>query len=132
MLFSGRVLAVSWQSTVASKVTTAFDTNPSMSPNDPGGVWRFLFEPGYVLTAKDGANEWKAGVGLQIERSSNPALSSNRDSPNLNLDWLHESGINTFGVSYKYSEIAVRNAGVDASGQGINGTSASSALSGTW
>lgn len=132
MLFTEQVLADSWQSAVASKVTTAFDTNPSMSPIDPGGVWRVLYEPSYELTGKDGENEFRAGLGLQIERSSNAALSSNRDSPNLNLDWLRESGINTFGMSYKFSEIAVRNAGVDASGQGINGTSASHTLSGTW
>lgn len=132
MLSTEQVLADSWQSAVASKVTTAFDTNPSMSPNYPEGVWRVLYEPGYVLTGKDGANELRAGLGLQIERSSNPALSSNRDSPNLSLGWLHESGINTFGISYKYIEIAVRNSGVDASGQGINGTSASRTLSGTW
>jgi len=132
MLVTKPVLADSWQSAVSSKVTTAYDTNPTMSPNYPGGVWRILYEPGYLLTGRDGANELKAGLGLQIERSSNSALSANRDSPNLNLDWLREGEINTFGISYKYIEIAVRNAGVDASGQGINGTSASRALSGTW
>ena len=55
MLCTERVLADSWQSAVASKVTTAFDTNPSMSPNYPGGAWRFLFEPAYMLTGTDGA-----------------------------------------------------------------------------
>lgn len=131
-LAPGPVLAASWQSTVSSKVATEYDTNPSMSSSYPGGVWRALFEPGYMLTGTEGANELRARAGVQIERSSNPSLSRDRDSPNFNLGWLRQGEMNTLGVSYDYRQIALRNALVDAAGQGINGTSTSRALAGTW
>ena len=132
MLFTAQVWAASWQSAVSSRVSTEFDSNPTMSPSSPGGVWRALFEPGYALTGREGENELRAGLGLQVERSSNPALSQNRDSPRLNLGGLHQGEVNTFGISYDYREIAIRNAQVDATAQGIYGTSASRTLSGTW
>jgi hypothetical protein len=134
LFYTEQAWADSWQNTVTSRVSTEFDTNPSMSPTYPGGVWRALYEPGYMLVGEDGPNELKAGLGFQIERSSNQTLSRNRDSPTVYIDWLRRSEVGEFDISSKYAEIATRNAGVDATGQGLIGgtTRASRILSGSW
>lgn len=116
MLESGLSLADSWQHAWLSKFSTEYDTNPAMSPTNPGGVWRALFEPSYALTGKTGENDLKAGLALQLRHSSNKRLDPNRDSPAAFFDWLHHSGTSEFGVSSKYSEMATRDSRVDAVG----------------
>lgn len=132
LLSTAEVQAATWQGTVTSRLSTEYDSNPTMSPNYPGGVWRALFEPGYLATGREGVDEFRAGVGIQVERSSDTSLSQNRNSPRVGLDWRHEGEVNTIGISYNYFETAIRNAGPIAVNQGLYGTSASGTLSGTW
>lgn len=133
MPFAGQVWAGSWQQAVSSRVSTEFDTNPAMSPANPGSVWRYLFEPSYNFMGRAGANELKAGLVLQIARSSNQTLSQNLDGPSLFFDWSRPSEAGEFGISSKYAEIATRDAGVDATGLvPVNSTRISRTLSGRW
>jgi len=102
-----------------------------MSPTYPGGVRRDLFAPGYTLAGKAGANDLKAGLALQIARSSNKTLSPNSDSPSVFLDWLRLSDADEFGISSRYAEIATRDAGIDATGLiPVDSTRTSRTLSG--
>ncbi len=133
MLCTGQGWADSWQHAVSSRISTEFDTNPALSPTYPGGIWRALFEPSYTLTGRVGPNELKAGLALQLARSSNKTLSQNRDDPHVFLDWLRQSDAGEFGISSKYDEIATRYAGIDATGLvPIDTTRASRTLSGSW
>ena len=133
MLNSGLGRADSWQHAVSSRASTEFDSNPAMSPAYPGGVWRALFEPGYTLTGRVGANELKAGLALQLVRSSNRARSQNRDSPSVFLNWLRQSDAGEFGISSRYEEIATRDAAIEAIGSvPIDSTRASRSISGSW
>ena len=54
LLYTGDGRADSWQQNVSSRIATEFDTNPAMSASNPGGVWRGLFEPNYLLVGKIG------------------------------------------------------------------------------
>lgn len=133
MLYAGQGWAGSWQHAVSSRVSTEFDSNPAMSPTYPGGVWRALFEPSYTLMGKVGENELKAGLALQIARSSNKTLSQNRDGPSVFFDWLRQSDAGEFGISSRYDEVATRDAGTDATGQvSLDSTRASRTLSASW
>lgn len=133
ILYQGRGWAETWQHAVSSRISTEFDTNPAMSPTYPGSVWRAMFEPSYTLTGRVGASELKAGLALQIARSSNKTLSQNRDGPSVFLDWLHQSDAGEFGISSRYAEIATRDAGIDATGLvPVDSTRASRSLSGRW
>lgn len=148
LIFSTKqVFADSWQSAVAYKASTEFDTNPSLSPTYSGGVLRNVFVPGYLLSRTDGANQYHAGVGVQIERSSDPDQSPNRNNRNLHLGWLRQGEKNTVGISATYYEMDIRNGGVnvaspglnapptaaaDATVQGVNGTRTSRSASATW
>jgi hypothetical protein len=133
MLYSGQSSADTWQSTVTSRASTEFDSNPAMSPTHTYGVWRALFEPGYMVMRQSGEDEIRAGLSFQIERSSNKTVSPDRDSPGVFADWLRQSEVGEFGISARYAEFAARNAGVDATGLAvILGTRATSTLSGKW
>ena len=133
-LFSGPCWADSWQNTVSSRIATEYETNPSMTPAYSGGVRRLFFEPSYMLMGSDGRNELRAGLALQIARSSNRTLSPDRDSPSVFLDWLRPSEAGSFGISTKYAEMATRDAGgVEATGRvPAASTRATRSLSGNW
>lgn len=88
---------------------------------------RTMFEPAYTLVG----DELKAGVGLQVVRSSNRTLSPNQDSSRAFLDWLRRSDSGSVGISSRYEEIATREAGIDSAGSVPAGsTRASRTLSG--
>ncbi len=133
MLYAEQGWADSWQHAVSSRISTEFDTNPALSATNPGSVWRALFEPSYTLMGKVGANDLKAGLALQMARSSNSTLSQNRDGPSVFFDWLRQNDAGEFGISSRYEEIATRDAGIDATGLvPVASTRASRILSGSW
>lgn len=105
-----------WQHTVSSQITAEFDTNPAMSPTYQGGVWRGLFTPGYTLTGRFGEDEFNTGLALQIARSSDETLILNRESPSAFINWLQKSTDGEFGMSGRYTEMEVRDAGLEATG----------------
>jgi hypothetical protein len=117
----------------AAKIATEYESNPAMSPANPGDVRRVLFEPSYSLMSKIGENELTTGLALQISRSSNETLSPNRDSPSVFLNWRRQSEIGEVGVSTRYAEIATRDATADATGAvSAASTRASRTVSGRW
>ena len=125
--------AGSWQQAVTSRFATEFDTNPAMSPMYPGGVRRNVFAPGYTLAGKVGESEIKTGLAFQFARSSDKNLSPDSDSPSVYIDWMRPSDAGEFGISSRYTEIATRDAGVDATGLvPADSIRTSRALSGRW
>lgn len=133
MLCAGQGWADSWQNVFSSRVATEYDTNPAMSPADPGSVWRGLFEPSYSLIGKVGENDIKAGLGLQLVRSTDSVLDPDRNSPAAFLEWLRHSDGGEFGISARYAEVATRESGVDATGRvPADSTRASRTLAGIW
>lgn len=133
ILCTGLGWADSWQHAATSRVSTEFDTNPDMSPTHRDGIWRALFEPSYTLTRTTGADELKAGLALQVARSSNKTLSVDREDPSVFLDWRRGSDAGEFGVSARYDEVATRANETDATGLVfIDSTRASRTLSANW
>lgn len=129
LIFSTKqVFADSWQSAVAYKASTEYDTNPSLSPSYSGGVWRVMYEPGYLLSGTDGANQYRAGVGVQVERSSDPTQSLDRNNRNAHLGWLRQGEENTVGLSATYYEMDIRNGGVNVATPGITATPTAAAI----
>lgn len=133
-MFSARhSWADSWQNVFSTRVSTEFDSNPAMSPAYPGGVWRALLEPGYSLLGRVGENDLKAGLGVQLVRSSNKVLDPDRNNPTAFFDWLRHYDGGEYGISSRFAELATRDSGVDATGRvPASSTRASRALSGTW
>jgi hypothetical protein len=133
MIFVGHSLADTWQSELSSKLSTEFDSNPSMSPSYPGSAWRVLFEPNYSVMKKEGENEFKGGIALQLARSLNTSVSQDLNNPNVFLDWSRKAEFGEVDISSKYSEIATREAGIDATGLvPVNSTLTARNLSARW
>jgi hypothetical protein len=134
LLYTGQGWAESWQHTVTARASTEYDSNPSMSPTNPGSVWRYLIEPGYALMGMFGQSSLNAGLALQMARSSNKTLSPDRDSPTVYLNWLRPSESGEFGINTRYAETTTRDSGgVDAAGRvPESSTRASRSLSGNW
>ena len=125
------VKAGTWEQDLSSQFTSEYDSNPTMSPNNPEGAWRGLFEPSYTLLGRYGQDEYKSGVSMQMSRSSDEVLSPNRNSPSVFIDLLHRLEESEFGINTRYSEIATRDAGVDAAGHvPVSSTRVSRSVSG--
>ncbi len=101
--------ATSWQQTGIAKVTTEYDTNPALLPGDPQGVWRYLVEPDYTLTGNFDRDIFRAGLALQLARSSNESLSPHRNSPTAFLDWVRQNELGEMSISSRYAETSTRN-----------------------
>ena len=134
VLHTGHGWADSWQHAVSTRLSTEFDTNPAMIPAyRDDGVWRFLFEPSYTLMGRVGASELKAGLALQIARSSNQTLSQDRENPSVFLDWRQRSDTGELGLTAKYDEVATRAAETDNVGVSFSdGRRASRTISASW
>jgi len=133
MLFTGQGWADTWQNAVTSRISSEYETNPVMSPSDPGSVRRVLFEPSYSLFGQVGVNELKAGLAVLISRSTNHTLSPNREDPSVFFDWTHQSEGSQLGISPKYAEMATIDSGVDATRPvPVSSTRASRSLTGRW
>lgn len=104
-----------------------------MVPVNQIGIRRYLFEPSYTIKRAGGANELNAGIALQIARSSNQALSQNREDPSVFLDWRRQSDTGEFGLSARYNEVSTRVAEIDNTVPGfVDSTRASRTMSGSW
>jgi hypothetical protein len=134
LLCAGQGRADSWQQAASFRVSTEHDSNPAMSATNRTGIWRALFEPSYALTGRTGESEITAGLALQMVRSSDKTLSPSQDNPSVFLNWLRPSEAGEFGISSRYAQAAIRDAGgVDATGRvSAASTSKTRTLSGRW
>jgi hypothetical protein len=112
-----RVWAGNWQSVLASRFSTEFDSNPTRSsiPND--GAWQTIIVPDYTLIGNFGENELTSGLAYQLVRSTNQTLIQNRNSPTVHADWLHKTESGEFGISSQYAETSTRDSSIDSVGQ---------------
>ncbi len=133
VFFSGQTLASSWQQSGTARITTEVDTNPTMSPIYPVGIWRTIFSPAYTLQKIGDVNELSAGLSAQIARASNRTLSQDRNDPSSFLEWRRKSGTGELGLTAKYDEVTTRVAEFDNTDLGYtDGTRSSRTLSGNW
>jgi hypothetical protein len=133
VFYSAQCWADTWQQTVSARISTEYESNPTMSPTNPGDVKRVIFEPNYSLIGRIDENEFTTGLSLQTTRSSNETLSPNRNSPSGFFNWLRQSELGEFGISTRYAEIATRDATVDITGIApAASTRTSRTLSGRW
>lgn len=126
--------ADNWRHMANVRVATEYETNPAMEDVHPRGVWKAIFDPGYTLMGRIGESEISTGLAVQFIRSSNKALSPDRDSPTAFLDWRQPGETDEFGISARYAEVATRDAGgVDASlPTPSSSTNVTRTMSGNW
>lgn len=130
---SAQSWAGAWQQIASAGVSTEIDTNPLLSPSQPADLWRTVFEPGYMLKRVGDTNELSAGLGLQMVRTSDQALSQNREIPSVFINWQSQSDTGGFGISARYDEVETRIAEQDSTGLTYtDSTRSSRTMSGNW
>ena len=133
LMLPGVNYAASWQAAVALPMTVEHDSNPRLDADSDEGVTRTTIAPDYNLTGTLGLDEVQLGIGMHLERSSNQAVSLNREDPELRLGWQRESEAGGFGLTAKYDESSTLFSTLEETGVVANdGTRKQYALSGNW
>ena len=107
-IFSAQVnaLVVLQQASIA--FGTDYDTNPTMASQNKKSIWRYSATPSYSISAVENQNRWYATGGLRIERSSNSAISSNRQDPNISAGWERDFERGKFSLVANYNKTSSR------------------------
>lgn len=127
------VMADNLQQDVSVSFGAEYDSNPALMTSNEEGVWRAKITPSYSLIGTYGADEYKARLSLNLERSSNATLSANREDPSLLLDWRRQTETGEFGLAAKYEEVSTRVTELSESGLiSADGTRAAKSLAGNW
>ncbi len=127
------VLAGDWQQTISLPTTLEHDSNLSLSATNKQAVSRLIVLPAYNLVGTYEINEFTAGLGLRVERSSNQRASFNRNDPNLQFGWRHLTETGEFGLTAKYDEVSSRAAALEETGSvTIDSTRKTKSLGGLW
>lgn len=130
---SGVAYGAVWHTAVSSAMTVESDSNPLLESGSQSAVTRTAIAPDYTLIGTYGRDELRFGLGLNLQRSSDPTIVSDREDPDLQFAWQRESETGGFGFSAGYAESstlsnAVENTGVVAA----DGTQKTYSLGGNW
>lgn len=133
MYYTEQSCAGTWQQALSARATTEYETNPALSPTNQTRARKLLIEPDYALARTDGIDELKAGLAFQIVRSSNQAVSLNREDPRAFFNWRHQGSVGELGISAKYEEMATRATEMDSTGlTTVDGTRTSRTTAASW
>ena len=133
LMLPGQGMAETWQHTWSVKTSAEYDSNPNMTPYNPESISRYLLEPSYRLRTTRGGEELDVGFALQIARSTNTAVSQNREDPSFFFGWRHRRETGEFGVTARYDEASTRTTKIDNLGLFlIENTRVNRAVSGNW
>lgn len=127
------VLAGEWHQYVSSPATLEYDSNPSLSATSKQSVSRLIVLPVYSLVGTYGIDEFKAGLGLKVERSTDQRVSIDREDPNLLFGWWRLTETGGFGLTTKYDQVSSREAELEETGStAADSTRKTWTLAGQW
>lgn len=130
---SGMAYAASWQAAVALPTTVEYDSNPLLATGSKKAVTRTIIAPDYSLMGTSGPDQFRFGLGLNLVRSSDPSIVSNREDPNVQLGWQRENETGGFGLTAKYAESSTLSTAVQETGVVVaDGTQKRYSLGGNW
>lgn len=109
--------AVTWVQQMSVPVALDYDTNTKMLPSDAKSIWRSTLSPHYLLTGVQGLNQWYADATMRIERTSDQAVSLNREDPSLDFGWRRELETGQVGIRLHYDEASSRVSQLDETGR---------------
>jgi hypothetical protein len=131
--YSGMTYAANWQSAVALPTTVEYDSNPLLSTSSKKAVTRTIIAPDYSLVGTSGLDEFRFGLGLNLERSSDPSMVLDREDPNVQLGWQRENETGGFGLTAKYAETSTLSGATQDTGVvAPDGTQKQYSLGGNW
>ena len=131
---SGMTYAGTWQSEVALPMTVEHDSNPLLLTSDEKAVTRTIIAPDYTLVGNFDRDQWKFGLGVNVERSSDTDVVSNREDPRLSFGWQRETEKGGYGLTARYIESSTLSTEVQQTGvtDSTDGTQKLSNIGGNW
>ncbi|VVN99733.1 hypothetical protein [Pseudomonas fluorescens] len=114
--YSGMAYAATWQSAIALPTTVEYDSNPLLLTSGEKGVTRTIIAPDYSLVGTSGQDEFQFGLGLNVVRSSDTSIVSDREDPRLKLGWQRETETGGFGLTARYEESSTLSTAVQETG----------------
>ena len=85
-----------------------YDTNPTLATSNEVAIWRYTAAPKYTASLVDDRNRWFATAGLNLQRSSNKAISENRQDPSISAGWQHEYEKGFYNLTVDYTKASSR------------------------
>ncbi|QJC79175.1 hypothetical protein HGP31_12940 [Pseudomonas umsongensis] len=131
---SGMTYAGAWQSAVALPMTVEHDSNPLLLTSDEKAITRTIIAPDYTLVGNFDRDQWKFGLGVNVERSSDTDVVSNREDPRLSFGWQRETEKGGYGLTARYIESSTLSTEVQQTGvtDSTDGTQKLSNIGGNW
>ena len=111
--------AAVWKQAGSARLSVEYDSNPSVGPMDPEGLWRYTLEPRYQLKRADELSELDMGGGVEIARASDKDKSQDREDPNAYIDWRRFREAGSLGMSARYYESDTRSTELRNTGPGL-------------
>jgi hypothetical protein len=102
------VLAGEWDQSISLPATLEHDSNLPLSTTKQAGRVAFDRRAGLQPVGTYGIDEFKAGLGLRVERSSDQRVSIDREDPNLLAGWRRLTETGEFGLTATYDEVSSR------------------------
>ena len=96
---SGVAYAATWQPAIALPSTVEYDSNPVLLTSGEKGVTRTIIAPDLNLVGTSGRDELQFGLGVNVVRSSDTDIVSDREDPRLKLGWQRETETGGFGLT---------------------------------
>ncbi|MHC8332714.1 hypothetical protein [Pseudomonas sp. LB3P25] len=125
--------AATWQSAIAVPSTVEYDSNPLLLTSGEKGVTRTIIAPDYSLVGTSGQDEFQFGLGLNVVRSSDTSIVSDREDPRLKFGWQRATETGGFGLTARYEESSTLSTAVQETGVvSTDGTQKLYSLGGNW
>jgi len=122
-----------WHQSVSLPATFEYDSNPTLAVNNPTSIWRARIEPDYRVSGTFGGDEISAGLGLNIEQSSNNTVSQDRQDPRLLVGWRRQTDTGELGLNARYQTESLRTTELTETGAiSPDGTRTTGAIAGNW
>lgn len=131
--YSGAACAATWQSNVVVPTTVEYDSNPVLVGDNEKAVTRTIIAPDLNLVGTSDRDQLQVGLGVNVVRSSDTAVVSNREDPRLLLGWQRETERGGYGLSARYIESSTLSSAVQETGViAPDGTQKQYTLGGNW
>lgn len=92
----------------SNTLSMGYDSNPNMSYSNPKGIWRVSALPSFLVAGNYGCDVYNADLALDLEHSSDTAISSDRKDPNVSLGWNRATSAGAVGASAGYRTQSTR------------------------
>lgn len=114
--YTGVASAATWQSAIAVPSTVEYDSNPLLLTRDEKSVTRTIIAPDYSLVGNFGRDELQFGLGVNVVRSSDTSVVTNREDPRLRLGWQRETETGAYGLTARYEESSTLSTAIQETG----------------